>query len=64
MKFPYWHLPDYHAAEIQNLTFPLREITGFAAFINMDYVDSLGKMFPQLAGKPPLVHSQKKPRKM
>lgn len=58
MKFPYWHVPDYTADEIQNLSFPLREITGFAAFINLDHVDSLGKMFPNLAGKPQAGYSQ------
>lgn len=42
---------NYTAAEINSFRFPLREITGYFAVVHAGKVDSLGDLFPELAGK-------------
>lgn len=40
--------PDYTPEEINSLSLPLREITGYMLVIEMTYLKSLGTMFPNL----------------
>lgn len=51
LVFPHPAFPEEYSAEAVNLTFPLREITGYFVVAYVHLVDSLGNMFPQLSGK-------------
>lgn len=40
--------PDYSPEDVNSWTFPLREVTGYVVIASVPYLDSLGKMFPNL----------------